>query len=126
MHTHQLQKNCCAQLICLGHLAQVHYSMFLCYFILDCFKGGIERLVPWHEVAVNLIGPWETEMHEYTFSFTALTAIDIVTNYCKVVRITTKQAAYSGLMFENTQLSHYPKPMHCIFDQGGEFTEVGF
>jgi len=27
------------------------------------------QLVPWHEVAVDLIGPWEMEMHGYTLSF---------------------------------------------------------
>jgi len=84
------------------------------------------QLVPWHEVAVDLIGPWEIEMHGYTLSFRALTIIDTVTNYCEVVRITTKKAAYIGLMFENTWLSRYPRPMHCIFDQGGEFIGVGF
>jgi len=29
-------------------------------------------------------------------------------------------------MLENTWLSRYPRPMHCIFDQGGEFTGAGF
>ncbi len=66
------------------------------------------------------------KMHGYTLSFRALTIIDTVTNYCEVIRITTKKAAHIGLMFENTWLSCYPRPMQCIFDQGGEFTGVGF
>jgi len=33
---------------------------------------------------------------------------------CKVVRITTKKAAYIGLMFENTWLSCFPRLMHVF------------
>jgi len=84
------------------------------------------QLVPWQEIAVDLIGPWEMEMNDYTLSFRALTIIDTVTNFCEIVRITNKQSAYIGQMLENTWLSRYPRPMHCIFDQGGEFTGAGF
>jgi hypothetical protein len=30
------------------------------------------------------------------------------------------------MQFENTWLSRYPKPLHCIHDQGGEFTGFPF
>jgi len=66
------------------------------------------------------------EMHGYTLSFHALTIIDTVTNYCEVVRVTSKKATYIGQMVENTWLSRYPRPMHCIYDQGGEFIGMGF
>jgi len=84
------------------------------------------HVAPWREVAIDLIGPWEMQMHDYTLSFRALTIIDTVTNYCEVVRITNKKSTYIGQMFENTWLSRYPRPMHCIFDQGGEFIGAGF
>jgi transposase InsO family protein len=29
-------------------------------------------------------------------------------------------------MFENTWLSHYPKSLTCIHNQGGEFIDAGF
>jgi len=84
------------------------------------------QLTPWQEVAVDLIGPWEMEMHGYTLSFRALTIIDTVTNFCEVVQITSKKADYIGQIFENTWLARYPRPIHCIFDQGTEFTGIGF
>ena len=66
------------------------------------------QLTPWQEVAVDLIGPWEMEMHGYTLSFRALTIIDTVTNFCEVVQITSKKADYIGQIFENTWLARYP------------------
>jgi len=58
------------------------------------------QLVPWHEVAIDLIGPWEIQMHGYILSFRALTIVDTVTNFCEVVKITTKKVTYIGLTFE--------------------------
>jgi len=49
-----------------------------------------------------------------------------VTNFCEVVWITSKKAEYIGQIFENTWIARYPRPMHCIFDQGSEFTGIGF
>jgi hypothetical protein len=66
------------------------------------------------------------EIHGVLFTFHALTIIDTVTNYCEIVRITNKRAAYIGRLFENTWLSRYPRPLECIFDQGTEFVGDGF
>jgi transposase InsO family protein len=52
--------------------------------------------------------------------------IDMVTNLVEVVRIDNKTAAHVALHFENTWLSRYPRPMHLIYDQGGEFTGYAF
>lgn len=43
-------------------------------------------VAPWHEIAVDLIGPWSlTDQDGNIYSFTALTIIDTVTTYCEVV-----------------------------------------
>jgi hypothetical protein len=82
-------------------------------------------LLPWREVAADLIGPWELKVGNETHSFSALTIIDLVTNLTEIVRIENKTAApHVTLQFENTWLARYPRPLHMVYDQGGEF--VGF
>jgi hypothetical protein len=50
-------------------------------------------LVPWYEVAVDLIGPWTLQVHGQEIEFWALTCIDTVSNLVEVVRIENKSAA---------------------------------
>ncbi len=52
--------------------------------------------------------------------------IDMVTNLVEVVQINNKTSAHVALHFENTWLSRYPRPIHVIYDQGGEFTGYAF
>jgi transposase InsO family protein len=82
--------------------------------------------VPWRQVAVDLIGPWELDIGGNTVSFSALTVIDMVTNLVEVIRIDNKTSAHVARQFENTWLSRYPRPLQCIHDQGGEFTGYAF
>jgi hypothetical protein len=81
-------------------------------------------LLPWQEVAVDLIGPWTLQVGNQKHTFSALTIIDMVTNLVKVVRIDNKTSAHVAPHFESTWLSCYPRPIHLIYDQGGEF--VGY
>jgi len=60
-------------------------------------------------------------MSNCILSHKVLRIIDTVANYCEVSRITS---IYISQMFENTRLSRYPRPIHCIFDQGGDFMEA--
>ena len=83
-------------------------------------------LLPWREVAVDLIGPWTLEVAEQRLPFIALTMIDMVTNLVEVVRLNNKTAAHVALHFENAWLARYPRPIHLIYDQGGEFTGYQF
>jgi len=88
--------------------------------------GRDAHVHPWREVCVDLIGPWKLTISGESMSFHALTIIDPVTNLTELVRIDNKTSPHVALMFENTWLSRYPKPMHCIYDQGGEFTGYAF
>lgn len=81
---------------------------------------------PWRDVAVDLVGPWPLTIGGYEHKFMALTIIDMVTNLVELVRLENKTSAHVALQFENTWLSRYPKPLHCIHDQGGEFTGYAF
>jgi hypothetical protein len=79
------------------------------------------HLMPWNEVAVDLIGPWKMEIQDQTIEFNALTCIDPVTNLVELQLIHNKTAEHIAQQFENCWLSRYPRPNRCIHDNGGEF-----
>jgi putative transposase len=83
-------------------------------------------LVPWYEVAVDLIGPWTMLVNGQELEFNALTCIDPVSNLVELARIENKSAAHVGMVFENTWLARYPKPDRCVHDNGGEFIGADF
>lgn len=83
-------------------------------------------LLPWSQVAVDLIGPWTLEISGESRTFYALTIIDMVTNLVELVRLSNKTSDHVSMHFMNTWLARYPKPVSCIYDQGGEFTGWGF
>ena len=80
----------------------------------------------WQEVAIDLIGPWTFTIHGAQYTFCALTMIDTVTNYCKLIQIDNKSAAHVGQKFENEWHSRYPRLQSCIYDQGNEFLGYQF
>ncbi len=84
------------------------------------------QVAPWHEVAVDLIGPWTLKVSGKEHSFTALTIVDTVTTYCEVVLLNNKTAEHVGWQFETQWLSRYPKPARVVFDQGNEFLGEDF
>jgi transposase InsO family protein len=83
-------------------------------------------LLPWSEVAVDLIGPWTLTVSNQTMTFNALTIIDLVTNLVELVRLDNKTSDHVALQFVNTWLARYPRPTSCVYDQGGEFTGFAF
>jgi RNase H-like domain found in reverse transcriptase/Integrase zinc binding domain len=50
-------------------------------------------LLPWSEVAVDMIGPWTLEVSDRTEKFSALTIIDLVTNLVEIVCVNSKTTA---------------------------------
>ena len=84
-------------------------------------------MAPWHEIAVDLVGPWDfRDAHGDTIEFMALTIIDTVTNLCKIVPMQNKTAKHIGLLLENAWVARHPKPVKCIYDQGNEFLGAAF
>ena len=58
-------------------------------------------LLPWREVACDLIGPWTLRINNQPIRFSALTVIDTVTNLTEVIRIENKTSAHVARQFEN-------------------------
>jgi transposase InsO family protein len=78
------------------------------------------------EIAVDTIGPWTLDVTNQQLKFHALTIIDLVTNLVEMVRLGKQTLAHVALQFTNTWLPHYPNPISCVYDQGGEFTSWAF
>ena len=84
-------------------------------------------VVPWDEVAVDLVGPWKIEAtNGREFEFNALNCIDPVSNLVELIRINKKTTEHVGKQFKNAWLSRYPCPNRCIDNQGGEFIGSAF
>ena len=49
-------------------------------------------LLPWSDIAVDLIGPWTLQVSNQKVTFNALTIIDLVTNLVELVRLDNKTA----------------------------------
>ena len=82
-------------------------------------------LVPWQEIAVDLIGPWNISVN-IALMLNALTIVDTVTNLVELICVSNKSAAHVGLQLENAWLSRYPQPRFIIHDPGPEFMGQGF
>lgn len=81
-------------------------------------------LLPFTEVAVDLIGPWNIKVNGEQMTVNALTCIDPVTCLAELIRIDNKTALHVAQKFENNWLARYPRPLRCIHDNGTEF--LGF
>lgn len=72
----------------------------------------IAKALPWQEVHVDQIGPWEVKFQGNEYDFYALTCIDPATGYPDTVRI-QNTARHTRLQFENLGCTRYPKPLSC-------------
>jgi hypothetical protein len=68
-----------------------------------------------------LIGPWKVRVRNKLCEFNALTCIDTASNLVELVRIYNKTASHIRDKFAQTWLCHYPRPVWCVHDKGGEF-----
>ena len=86
------------------------------------------QVAPFHEVAVDCIGPWKIKIANEYHIFNALTIIDTVTNLCEIARLdqANPSAQHVASKFEEYWLSRYPRPITCIYDQGKEFVGYNF
>ena len=65
-------------------------------------------LLPFSEIAVDLIGPWPITVHGKELLFQALTIIDQVTTLTELARIDNKESAHIAWKLEQAWLCRYP------------------
>ena len=83
--------------------------------------------IPWEEVAVDLIGPWNLNIPGLgVISIKALTIIDTCSGLAEIIRIPDKTSQTMAHLFETQWLSRYPRPLRCIHDPGTEFVGPEF
>ncbi len=75
---------------------------------------------------MDLIGPWIVQVCGKPSEFSALTAIDTVTNLVELLRIDDKMSDQIARKYAQSWLALYPWPQQCIHDPGGEFTGIEF
>jgi len=75
---------------------------------------------------VDLIGPWVVQVRGNPYEFSALTAIDTVTNLVELVRIDDKMSDNVARKYAQCWLAQCLWPQRCIHDPGGEFTGIEF
>ncbi len=64
--------------------------------------------IPFEECAVDLIGPWIIQVCGNPYEFSALTAIDTVTNLVALVRIDDKKSDNVARIYAQCWLARYP------------------
>jgi hypothetical protein len=62
-------------------------------------------VAPWHDVHVDLIGPWKVTVNGLDCYFHALTVIDPVTNLLEIYWLCEKTAFHVTQQFENGWLA---------------------
>ena len=82
--------------------------------------------MPFEEIAVNLIGPWDIKVNGRIVTFKALTIIDTVTNLVELICIDRKYKEHVRAKFVQAWLARYPWPKRLIHDPGGEFVSGVF
>lgn len=76
---------------------------------------------PFHEVAVDSIGPWTISANGQEVSLRALTMIDTVSNMVELTRVNDASSAEAARAFQQSWLYRYPRPVRVIHDAGTEF-----
>lgn len=81
----------------------------------------ISHVLPWQQVHVDMIGPWQLKVNKTNIKIEALTCIEPVLNLLEIYRCNNKKGNTVTRAFENGYLSRYPRPLECIHDNGPEF-----
>ena len=80
------------------------------------------QCTPWETIAVDCIGLWVIELHgSKEIKLLAITSINISTKLLDIDHLTMKTSAKCAHSFKNGWLSHYPRPLNVIHDNGLEF-----
>jgi hypothetical protein len=103
------------------------------------------ELQPWHTVDIDLIGPYTVSAKQHQpgrkivnteLQLTCMTFIDPATGWFEIAEVPTfdleqvkagnkeyidKSSARVSLLFNNTWLSRYPRPIEAVYDNGSEF-----
>jgi hypothetical protein len=69
------------------------------------------RIVPWEEVAINLIGPRKVKVNGQQVEFNQLTCIDTASNLVELIHVDNKTAKHIHDKFTQSWLCCYPCPV---------------
>jgi hypothetical protein len=73
------------------------------------------ELDPWHQVQVDLIGPWQFDFGpRLKITVDALSVIDPFTGLLELSKLSNKICAHVATVFHNIWLCHFPTATACI------------
>ncbi len=75
---------------------------------------------------MDLIGPWIVQVRGNPYEFSALTAIDTVTDLVELIRVDDKTLEIIARKYVQCWLLCYPWPQKCMHDPGTEFVGPEF
>ncbi len=75
---------------------------------------------------MDLIGPWIVQVRGNPYKFSALTAIDTVTNLVELIRVDNKTSETIVRKYVQCWLSCYTWPQICVHEPGTEFVGSQF
>jgi hypothetical protein len=77
---------------------------------------------PWRDIALDLSGPWKTNLNGQQIEFHSLvTIINCFTSWVEIIPLQSKSGKHFTNLIEQEWLCQYPRPSQFIYDQGGEF-----
>ena len=88
------------------------------------------EVVPWHQLCVDLIGPYRIPIKKFAKSkdvkkkysiIWCVTMIDPATSWFEMKQIANKRASTVAQAVEQTWLTRYSWPKKIIYDRGSEF-----
>ena len=82
--------------------------------------------IPWHDIHIDLIGPWNIQIKNNMHKFIALTSMDPVLNLVEITQMNDKKSQSALDAFINGWLSCYPRPICCVHNNGREFLGHNF
>ena len=80
----------------------------------------MEKSEPWNRVNVDLIGPLNVHASNGKFQLSALTVIDPATGWFEITEVKDTTAATAAAAFDDTWLSHHPRPQFIGMDGGSK------
>jgi hypothetical protein len=80
------------------------------------------QIAPWEDIAIGLIDLWTVKVYNHKSEFNTLTCIGTASNLVDLICINNKTSHHIPVKFVQCWLVRYPRPMHCVHDNDGEFT----
>ena len=83
----------------------------------------LSQCQPWEIIQVDLFGPWNfTDISGINRAIRGLSIIDPTTKWLELCPYDDKKSESIAMLVHREWFNRYPRPTHCIIDNGSEFS----